>query len=71
MLLLIFQTLLSVNNCLRESLYEDLHQQNKQVFRISVSYYFHLCTAYCYNVAYDIIFIFLQDHCSRNILIKC
>jgi len=29
---------------------------------------FHFCAFYCCNVTYDLIFIALQDHCSRNIL---
>jgi len=53
---------------LGESLFEHLRQQKKQVFLISVSYCFHFCAIYCCSVAYDLTFISLQDHCSKNIL---
>jgi len=43
----------------------------EQSFLISVSSCFHFCTGTCWNAAYDLNSISLQDQCNRNILIKC
>jgi len=51
---------------LRESLCEQLRQQNKQAVLISGSNCFHFCSIYCCNVAYDRVFISLHDHCNRS-----
>jgi len=47
-------------------MFEDLHQQNEQVFLICVSHCFHFRAVYCCIIGYDCIFISLQEHCSGN-----
>jgi len=47
-------------------LFEDLHQQNKQVFLIWVSNRFLFRSVYCCNNGHDGIFISLQERRRRN-----
>jgi len=51
---------------LRESLFEDLHQQSEQEFLISVSDRFLFHGVYCCNVGHAGILLSLQERCRRN-----